>query len=270
METEKPARKPRARSRGTKSRGEGEVQPPARRARSRKRVAPEGTDSPGHEVQPPARRARSRRRVASEGTDSTGHEVEPQTAEGNPAIAGAAAKPGVDAATPDGSRESGDQPEAGISPNGPPSTADPSTAVAQPARDQATSGSLDPARSSHEAPDEGASGTAGPNGPSVIPFDRRAADAAPGADGGTKAGGGTGFKQRSLAAARMRFANDRTRSALDERQIDRLLNLLHEPGQDRSLVSSTYGYLARGMSHAHAEVQIKKLRGEFREDRRAA
>lgn len=75
------------------------------------------------------------------------------------------------------------------------------------------------------------------------------------------------FSDRVLAAAQARFANDAERAPLSREQLDDLLVLLHEPGQDRSLVASTYGYLERGMSMRHARTQIQKLRAGAAERR---
>jgi hypothetical protein len=75
------------------------------------------------------------------------------------------------------------------------------------------------------------------------------------------------FSDRVLAAAQTRFASDPGRAPLSREQLDDLLVLLHEPGQDRSLVASTYGYLERGMSMRHARTQIQKLRASAAERR---
>lgn len=75
------------------------------------------------------------------------------------------------------------------------------------------------------------------------------------------------FSDRVLAAAQTRFASDPERAPLSREQLDDLLVLLHEPGQDRSLVASTYGYLERGMSMRHARTQIQKLRAAAAERR---
>jgi hypothetical protein len=78
------------------------------------------------------------------------------------------------------------------------------------------------------------------------------------------------FKARVLAAARLRFADDPNREPITEGQLTYLLDLLHEEGQNQSLVSSTYGYLERGMSKVHASAQIDKLKGTFGQPRKAA
>ncbi|HST57834.1 MAG TPA: hypothetical protein VLK84_04030 [Longimicrobium sp.] len=78
------------------------------------------------------------------------------------------------------------------------------------------------------------------------------------------------FKERALRTARLKFADDPVRSPLTSQQLDVILDLLHEPGKDRTLVSSTWTYLERGMSYAHASVTADKLRGTFRGDRAAA
>jgi hypothetical protein len=78
------------------------------------------------------------------------------------------------------------------------------------------------------------------------------------------------FKQRVLAAARLRFADDPDREPITEKQLTYLLDLLHEDGQNQSLVSSTYDYLERGMSSVHASAQIDKLKGTFGQPRKAA
>lgn len=87
-------------------------------------------------------------------------------------------------------------------------------------------------------------------------------------DAGDRRSGG--FKERALRTARIKFADDPVRSPLTSRQLDVLLDLLHEPGKDRTLVSSTWTYLERGMSYAHAVVTADKLRGTFRGGRAAA
>lgn len=97
----------------------------------------------------------------------------------------------------------------------------------------------------------------------------------PRAGAGTHAGGAGdrpagGFRERALRTARIKFADDRVRSPLTSQQLDVILDLLHEPGKDRTLVSSTWTYLERGMSYAHASVTADKLRGTFRGDRAAA
>lgn len=69
------------------------------------------------------------------------------------------------------------------------------------------------------------------------------------------------FKQTVLRAAEERFRGDPVREPLTERQVDDLLVLLHQRGQNRSLVDATYDYLRRGMSWGHAKRQIEKLRG---------
>lgn len=97
----------------------------------------------------------------------------------------------------------------------------------------------------------------------------------PRATAGTHAGGAGdrrmgGFRERALRTARIKFADDRVRSPLTSQQLDVILDLLHEPGKDRTLVSSTWTYLERGMSYAHASVTADKLRGTFRVDRAAA
>ena len=88
--------------------------------------------------------------------------------------------------------------------------------------------------------------------------------------GGGDQRAGRGFKHRALRAARLKFAIDPVRSPLSEPQLDTLLELLHERGRGGTLVSSTWTYLERGMSYAHASVTIDKLRGTFRGDRRRA
>ncbi|HEX8213808.1 MAG TPA: hypothetical protein VF584_26815 [Longimicrobium sp.] len=115
-------------------------------------------------------------------------------------------------------------------------------------------------------------------GTPVIPLrpiagQRASGNAAP--SGARTAGGGDqragrGFKHRALRAARLKFATDPIRSPLSEPQLDTLLELLHERGRGGTLVSSTWTYLERGMSYAHASVTIDKLRGTFRGDRRRA
>ncbi len=97
----------------------------------------------------------------------------------------------------------------------------------------------------------------------------------PCATAGTHAGGAGdrrigGFRERALRTARIKFADDPVRSPLTSQQLDVILDLLHEPGKDRTLVSSTWTYLERGMSYAHASVTADKLRGTFRGDRAAA
>ena len=79
-----------------------------------------------------------------------------------------------------------------------------------------------------------------------------------------------GPRERWLAAARRRFEGDPEKEPITGDQLTYLLDLLHEDGKDRRLVSETYGYLDRGMSKAHASMQIRKLRGEFVERRPAA
>jgi hypothetical protein len=77
-------------------------------------------------------------------------------------------------------------------------------------------------------------------------------------------------RERWLAAARARHTPGSGKEPMTPEQLTYLLDLLHEDGKDPRLVSETYGYLDRGMSKAHASVQIKKLRGEFVETRTAA
>lgn len=77
-------------------------------------------------------------------------------------------------------------------------------------------------------------------------------------------------RERWLSASRRRFEGDPAKEPITPDQLTYLLDLLHEEGKGRRLVSETYGYLDRGMSKGHASMQIKKLRGEFVERRPAA
>jgi hypothetical protein len=278
METDKPARKPRARRTGNAEDGE---QPPARRTRSRKRVSPGGTDGAGPDLQP----------QPTEGTQEIGAQdntVAPaapgQADQVDDAAAAERAVQPVDP-NPDGAAGSRGLVQAAILETGSPSPTGLPARVADAAEEHPTRA----ARATAEGPGvpaaDGGTGTADdPDGTAVIPINRTAGtsggDAGVREEAGNRRPGspradgrrseGPGLKQRALDAARVKFANDRSRAPLEERQIDSLLDLLHRAGQDRTLVSSTYTYLTRGMSRAHADVQIKKLRGEFREDRRAA
>jgi hypothetical protein len=75
--------------------------------------------------------------------------------------------------------------------------------------------------------------------------------------------GAVKYSDRILAAAEARFADDPDKDPLTREQLERILTLLHREDCDRSLRSSTYAYLERGMHSRHAAVVISRLDGTF-------
>jgi hypothetical protein len=259
-DTEKPPRKPptRARKEG------GEPAPATRTPRRRRAAAAPPVDAPSAAVTGNTDEATS--------ADTPIVPLHSEGTEGDVAAELAPAAGDADAAVPEPAAVGGEEPseEPGEEPG---TTVIPLRPAAEPAgdtRDDETSAHA-AAGGSEEARGEDA-------GTPVIPLrpisgQRASGTAAPAgarSAGGSDQRAGRGFKHRALRAARLKFANDPVRSPLSEPQLDTLLELLHERGRRGTLVSSTWTYLERGMSYAHASVTIDKLRGTFRGDRRRA
>ena len=259
-DTEKPPQKSRTRAR----KEGGEPAPATRTPRRRRTAAVPPVDAPSAAETGTTDEAASAETpivpLHPEGTEGdVAAEQAHSAGDADPAVPGPAT---VGDEEPD--EEPGDEPGTNILPLRP---------AAEPAGDTRDDGTTAHAAAggSEEARGEDA-------GTPVIPLrpisGQRASDTAAPAGARTAGEGdqraGRGFKHRALRAARLKFANDPVRSPLSEPQLDTLLELLHERGRRGTLVSSTWTYLERGMSYAHASVTIDKLRGTFRGDRRRA
>jgi hypothetical protein len=258
-DTEKPPRKPRTRAR----KEGGEPAPATRTPRRRRAAAAPPVDAASAALTGTTGEATS--------ADTPVVPLHPEGTEGDMAAELAPSAGDADATGPEpasvGDEEPGEEPGDGSG-----TTVIPLRPAAEPAgdtRDDTTARAA--TGESEEARGEDA-------GTPVIPLrpisGQRASGAAAPAGPRTAGGGdqraGRGFKHRALRAARLKFANDPVRSPLSEPQLDTLLELLHERGRGGTLVSSTWTYLERGMSYAHASVTIDKLRGTFRGDSRRA
>lgn len=257
-DTEKPPRKPR-----TRARKEGGEPAPATRTPRRRRAAAAPVDAPSASVTGTTDEATS--------ADTPIVPLHPEGTEGDVAAELAPAPGDADAALPEPTAVGDEAPGEELG-DGPATTVLPLRPAAEPAGDTPDDDTAHAATGgSEEARGEDA-------GTPVIPLrpisGQRASGTAAPAGTRTAGGGdqraGRGFKHRALRAARLKFANDPVRSPLSEPQLDTLLELLHDRGRRGTLVSSTWTYLERGMSYAHASVTIDKLRGTFRGDGRRA
>ena len=268
---EKPPRKPRTRAR----KEAGEPAPATPTPRRRRAAAAPPVDAPSAAVTGATDEASADTSIVA---------LQPEGTEGSVAAEVARAAGDADATVPEpaaaGDEAPGEEPDGalGQAPGEEPGD-EPGTNII-PLRPAAEAAGVtrDDGTTAHTAPGGSQEPRGEDTGTPVIPLrpiaGQRATDTAAPAGARTAGGGdqraGRGFKHRALRAARLKFENDPVRSPLSEPQLDTLLDLLHERGRGGTLVSSTWTYLERGMSYAHASVTIDKLRGTFRGDRRRA